>query len=201
MAIVACPALAWSGVARNRRARKAESARSAAERGQSDKPKEAEAGGGAPAEWETRALRALKSDLAPYVLPWLVVGAVLLFLLGDVTADIAVPMALFCLLCARLVGGRAAQESTEIRERPLKMPPAPDIPNPRLCTRQLWLLIFGTTGWSAFGRFVFAPWFVDVLDINTNPGLVWLWWMGLSSLLAFAWAFVGWVRERFAAAC
>ena len=95
MAIVACPALAWSGVARNRRARKAESARSAAERGQSDKPKKAEAGGGAPAEWETRALRALKSDLAPYVLPWLVVGAVLLFLLGDVTADIAVPMALF----------------------------------------------------------------------------------------------------------
>ena len=135
MAIVACPGLAWSGVARYRRVRKAESARSVAERGQSDKPKEAEAGGDASAQRETRVLRALKSDLALYVLPWLAVGAVLLFLLGDVTADIAVSMSFFCLRCARLVGGRAVQESTEIRERPLEMPPAPDIPNPRLCTR------------------------------------------------------------------
>ena len=67
--------LAWLGVALYRRARKPESARSAAERRQSDKPKGAEAAGDAPAKREARALRILKSDLTLYVLGWFVAGA------------------------------------------------------------------------------------------------------------------------------
>ena len=50
------------------------------------------------------------------------------------------------------------------------------------------------------GRFVFAPWFVDVLDINADLDLVGLGWMGVTSLLAFAWALIGRVRVRSAPA-
>ena len=95
-AFFACAALAWSGVARYRRARKPE-------RRQSDKPKEAEA----PVERETRTIKALKSDLTLYVLPWFVVGAVLLFVFVDLTAEIAVSMAFFA--CAALAWSGVAR--------------------------------------------------------------------------------------------
>ena len=88
-------------------------------------------------------------------------------------------------------------------------PPHPhnDTPRPapknRLSTRQKWvpIFVFGLTGWSAFGRFVFAPWVTGLF--STNPELlwvqlVWLGWFVLLGLTALAWSLTGRVRERFA---
>ena len=68
---------------------------------------------------------------------------------------------------------------------------APVAPKNRLSARRLVFWVgFCTLCWSAFGQFVFAPWFVDASNINADPGLVKLGWMVFALLLLIAWALV-----------
>ena len=66
---------------------------------------------------------------------------------------------------------------------------SPSTPEGLSAWRFMFWVGFCTLCWSAFGQFVFAPWFVDASNINADPGLIKLGWM-VFALLLLAWALV-----------